>query len=90
MPDFIVRLDAGGSDLVHLVLETKGIRGSDAQVKAETMKTLWVPGVNHLETFGRWHFAEFRDVFEIDARFAELVERLINDETDAAIADQDA
>ena len=51
------------------MLETKGYRGGDAQVKAETMRTLWVPGVNNLGTFGRWQFEEFTDVFEIEAAF---------------------
>ncbi|BCW87137.1 hypothetical protein sos41_02630 [Alphaproteobacteria bacterium SO-S41] len=79
VPDFIVRLDDGKDEPINLILETKGYRGSDAQMKAETMKTLWVPGVNNLQTFGRWRFAEFTDVFEIDAGFTALVESLIND-----------
>ena len=38
------------------------------------MKTLWVPGVNNLGTMGRWAFAEFTDVFEMQAAFDALVE----------------
>jgi type III restriction enzyme len=45
IPDFIVRIDDGGEEPLNLILETKGYRGGDAQLKAETMKTLWVPGV---------------------------------------------
>ena len=37
------------------------------------METYWVPGVNALGTFGRWAFAEFTDVYEIEAGFGELV-----------------
>ena len=37
------------------------------------MKTYWVPGVNHLGTHGRWAFAEFCDVYEIEADFAAKV-----------------
>ncbi|WP_306765566.1 hypothetical protein ACOZ4Y_12015 [Komagataeibacter rhaeticus] len=40
------------------------------------MRTLWIPGVNHLETCGRWAFEEFKDVFEIEDKFNELVDRL--------------
>ena len=37
------------------------------------MKTYWVPGVNHLGTHGRWAFAEFCDVYEIESDFAAKV-----------------
>ena len=30
--------------------------------KKKTMDTYWVPGVNNLESFGRWAFAELTDV----------------------------
>ena len=56
--------------------QTKGYRKGDAQLKAETMKTLWVPGVNNLGSHGRWAFAEFTDVFEIEASFAKLIDEL--------------
>ena len=69
MSRFIVRIDDGGAEPLNLILETKGYRGADAQLKAETMKKLWVPGVNNLGTMGRWAFAEFTDVFEIQDRF---------------------
>ena len=62
VPDFIVRLDDGGPEPLNLILETKGYRGGDAQLKAETMKTSWVPGVNNLGDQGRWAFEEFRGV----------------------------
>jgi type III restriction enzyme len=73
MPDFIVRIDTGGEPL-NLVLEVKGFRGADAQLKAETMKTLWVEGVNNLGTFGRWDFAEFKDPFVMQDEFDRLVD----------------
>jgi hypothetical protein len=41
------------------------------------MRTLWIPGVNRLGTYGRWEFAEFREVFAIQDKFARLVERLM-------------
>lgn len=78
IPDMVVRLDdgRGPGDLLNLVLETKGYRKGDAQLKAETMNTLWVPGVNNLGTHGRWQFKEFTDVFEIEDGFANLVKDL--------------
>jgi type III restriction enzyme len=73
VPDFIVQVDDGRDDPLNLVLETKGYRGGDAQLKAETMRTLWTPGVNNLGTFGRWAFEEFTDVFEIEAALGQLI-----------------
>jgi type III restriction enzyme len=75
-PDFIVRVDDGHGedDLLNLVVEIKGYRGEDAKEKRTTMETYWVPGVNNLGTYGRWAFAEFTDVFEINAGFDSIVE----------------
>jgi type III restriction enzyme len=42
------------------------------------MDTDWVPGVNHLGTHGRWSFAEFTDVYEIEADFKTKVESEFN------------
>jgi len=79
-PDFIVRLEDGhgAEDLLNLVVEIKGYRGEDAKVKKETMDTYWVPGVNHLGTHGRWAFAEFTAVFEMQQDFAQTVDELFN------------
>ncbi len=38
------------------------------------METYWVPGVNHLGTHGRWAFAEFTEVYQIEADFEAKVE----------------
>lgn len=76
IPDFIIRIDDGQSEPLNLILETKGFRGVNAQLKAETMKVQWVPGVNNLGTFGRWAFEEFRDVYAIQETFDRLVEDL--------------
>jgi type III restriction enzyme len=76
IPDFIVHVDERQAEPLNLVLETKGYRGGNAQLKAETMRTLWVPGINNLGTFGRWQFAEFTDVFEIEAAFGRIIDSL--------------
>jgi type III restriction enzyme len=38
------------------------------------METYWVPGVNNLRTYGRWAFAEFTDVYQIQADFKAKLE----------------
>ncbi len=71
LPDFIVLVDDGhgDEDLLHLIVEIKGYRREDAKEKKSTMDTYWVPGVNHLGTHGRWAFAEFTEVYRIEADF---------------------
>jgi type III restriction enzyme len=76
VPDFIIRIDDGQPEPLNLILETKGYRGVNAQLKAETMSVQWVPGVNNLGTFGRWAFEEFRDVYAIQETFDRLVDDL--------------
>jgi type III restriction enzyme len=79
LPDFIVRLDdgRGPEDPLNLVIEIKGVKNLTAQVKAETMRALWVPGVNNLGSFGRWSFGEFRDGLAIERDYEELVQGLL-------------
>ena len=81
LPDFIVRIDDGhgDEDLLNLVVEIKGYRGEDAKEKAATMDRYWVPGVNRLGTYGRWSFAEFTDVYLMEADFAKKVEEGFGD-----------
>jgi type III restriction enzyme len=75
LPDFIVLVDDGhGPDnLLHLIVEIKGYRREDAKEKKSTMDTYWVPGVNNLGTYGRWGFAEFTELYQIEADFAAKV-----------------
>ncbi|WP_300450485.1 BPTD_3080 family restriction endonuclease [Accumulibacter sp.] len=76
LPDFIVLVDDGKGphDLLRLLVEIKGYRREDAKEKKSTMDTYWVPGVNHLGAYGRWAFAEFTDVFQMQDDFARKVE----------------
>jgi type III restriction enzyme len=80
LPDFIVLVDdgQGDKDLLHLIVEIKGYRREDAKEKKSTMETYWVPGVNHLGTYGRWAFAEFTEVYQIEADFKAKVESEFN------------
>jgi len=88
LPDFVVLIDDGHGpdDLLHLVVEIKGYRREDAKEKKSTMDTYWVPGVNHLGSYGRWAFAEFTEVYQIEADFKAKVEGEFNKMIDAATA----
>jgi type III restriction enzyme len=92
LPDFIVRVDDGHGedDLLNLIVEIKGYRREDAKDKKATMDTYWVPGVNNLGTHGRWAFAEFTEVYQIEADFKAKVEsefnKMIESVTVAALA----
>jgi len=80
LPDFIVLVDDGHGpdDPLHLVVEIKGYRREDAKEKKSTMDTYWVPGVNHLGTYGRWAFAEFTEIYQIESDFKAKVEGEFN------------
>ncbi len=80
-PDFIVLVDDGHPpladgtpDWLRLIVEIKGYRREDAKEKKSTMETYWVPGVNHLKTHGRWAFAEFTEIYQIESDFKAKVE----------------
>ncbi len=81
LPDFIVLVEDGHGpdDLLHLIVEIKGYRREDAKEKKSTMETYWIPGVNHLGSYGRWAFAEFTEVYQIEADFRAKVESHFND-----------
>jgi type III restriction enzyme len=66
------------SHLLHLVVEIKGYRREDAKDKKATMENYWVPGVNNLGQYGRWTFAEFTDVYEMQSDFEEKIEAEFN------------
>ena len=77
IPDFIVQIDDGEQEPLNLIVEVKGYRGENAKEKANTMRAYWVPGVNNLGKFGRWAFAEFTAVYEMDAGFKALVDQFV-------------
>ena len=67
------------------MVEIKGHRAEDAKIKKTTMDTYWVPGVNNHGTYGRWAFAEFCDVYEIQADFEAKVEEHFNSMIESAV-----
>jgi type III restriction enzyme len=84
IPDFIVQVNPGSgagtgygqAEPLNLIVEIKGFRGENASAKANTMRSYWIPGVNNLGKYGRWAFAEFTAVYEIEREFGELIEGL--------------
>jgi type III restriction enzyme len=76
VPDFIVRVDDGHGedDPLNLVVEIKGFRGEDAKDKKSAMDNYWILGVNNHAGYGRWAFAEFTEVYQIESDFASKVE----------------
>ncbi|MET4687716.1 hypothetical protein [Sinorhizobium fredii] len=78
LPDFVIQVDdgRGPDDPLNLIVEVKGFRGLDEQIKAETMANLWIPGVNNLKMYGRWAFAEFRNAFAMEDDYGKLVDNL--------------
>ena len=75
LPDFLIRLDA--PEPTTLIVEVKGFRGHDAMLKTQTIRDKWIPGVNRLGKYGRWSFAELRDVYDfgpqLDAAITEIL-----------------
>jgi len=78
IPDFIVDVDDGHDDPLHLIVEIKGYRREDAKEKKATMETYWVPGVNNHGKYGRWAFAEFTEAYKIESDFEAKVETEFN------------
>jgi type III restriction enzyme len=74
IPDFVVLVDDGQDEPLHLVVEIKGYRREDAKEKKAAMETYWVSGVNNHGQYGRWAFAEFTEVYQIESDFEARVE----------------
>ena len=87
IPDFIVLVDDGHGkdDPLHLIVEIKGYRREDAKEKKSTMETYWIPGVNNLGSYGRWAFAEFTEVYQMEQDFKDKVEDEFNKMIESAL-----
>ena len=82
LPDYFIFLDdgCGPENPLHLINEVKSYRKEDAKAKRLTMENFWIPGVNCLGLYGRWAFAEFTEVFDIQEAFDGLVDRFVRRE----------
>ncbi len=82
LPDFIVLVDDGNPDPLYLVTEIKGQRDMRDQDKARTMREYWIPGVNRLESYGRWAFTELTDPYTLELgledKIAEYATRMLD------------
>ena len=92
IPDFIVLVDdgSGPDDPLHLVVEIKGYRRENAKDKKATMENYWVPGVNRHGGYGRWSFAEFRDVLELESDLTTVIEERFDHVVRVATGDREA
>ena len=85
IPDFIVQVDDGHDEPLNLIVEIKGYRGEDAKEKKSTMEAYWLPGVNAMGQYGRWAFAEFTDVYDIQSGFDALMTRLMEQQQNSGL-----
>jgi type III restriction enzyme len=86
IPDFIVRVDdgCGTSDLLNVIVEIKGFKNEQVKLKKDTMTEKWIPGVNALGTYGRWTFAQFESVYEIEREFRDFIENTVSKNNEVA------
>ena len=80
MEKLLIACDFDGTitqhDTLHLIVEIKGYRQGDAQAKADTMRSLWVPAVNNHGALGRWAFLEIRDIYEATKEIRAYLDRV--------------
>jgi len=80
LPDFILKVDDGHGedDLLNLIIEIKGYRRIDADFKKNAITHDWLPAVNALNTFGRWAFAEFTNVWDFNKDLSDCLQKELN------------
>ena len=67
--------------------EAAAPRAKDAQAKADTMRTYWIPAVNNVGGYGRWAVAEFTDVYAMESNFETTIDARLAELIDAAAAE---
>ena len=72
-PDFIVAVDDGSPEPLHIVVEIKGFRGPDAQAKIDALNRLWLPAVNNDGRWGRWQAIEIVEPTDMTIQFSDKV-----------------
>ena len=84
IPDFIVRIDGAAVNMtepLNLIIEVTGVHDSSKEAKVDTMRSLWIPGLNADGRFGHWEYIEITDIanaqFEI-RRFLKQVQLTAN------------
>lgn len=68
IPDFLVRVKLDNwAEPLNLIVEVTGertMREAEKDAKADTIRKLWLPGVNAMGEFGRWDFIEILDPWD--------------------------
>lgn len=78
LPDFLIRLDTDTP--TTLIVEVKGYRGHDAMLKADTMRNKWIPAINRNGKYGKWGFAELREVHDFAPALDKAIQKLLNEQ----------
>lgn len=65
LPDFIVKIDDGRDDLLNLIVEVKGKKDALADIKAEAVRTHWLPAIRNDGRFGRWEYVMSLDPYRV-------------------------
>lgn len=61
VPDFVVVIDDGQPEPLHLLVEVSGEKKRDKTIKVETTCNRWLPSVQADGRWGRWDFLEITD-----------------------------
>ncbi|MBK6793023.1 MAG: hypothetical protein IPG80_10915 [Anaerolineales bacterium] len=64
IPDFIVRLDLSGSQVLNLLIEVTGKKDDKKGLKVKTAREMWIPAVNNSGKYGTWAMLEIQDIHE--------------------------
>ena len=76
IPDFLVRVDMGEAEPLNLIIEVTGIHDAGKEAKADTMRSLWIPGVNALGTLGRWDYIEILDPWDAQTSIRRMINQI--------------
>ncbi len=64
IPDFIARVDVGAGEPLNMVIEVTGVHDIGKEAKVDTMRSLWIPGVNATGQYGTWEYIEIQDPWD--------------------------
>ena len=94
-PDFLVVIDLGDEpgegepgDLLNLIIEVKGFRRENEKDKQNAMRHFWIPGINRLQTYGQWAFAEFSNPYGMDSELEGLIDKAVAEMIEGAVNNQ--
>jgi len=79
IPDFIVRIDGqavGTPEPLNLIVEVTGVHDAGKEAKVDTMRSLWIPGVNADGRFGWWEYIEITDTGSTQSEIRGFLKRI--------------